>query len=298
MRRRRGQPVHGWIILDKPVGVGSTPAVAQVRRAFDAQKAGHGGTLDPLASGILPIALGEATKTVPYVMDGKKTYRFTVRFGEERTTDDAEGTCVEVSPQRPSRQDIDAVLPAFIGTIYQVPPQFSALRVDGKRSYERARQGEDVTLTPRPVWVESLSLETVDSSDEATFCVTTGKGFYVRALARDMGRRLGCFGYISALRRCACGPFSEEDAISLDKLQQLGHSSALLDALLPTASALDDIPAIAVSDDDAFRLSKGQMIPCHGPEGCAVVRAMKGDQVVALVRICDGAAHPFRVLNA
>ena len=297
MKRRRGRPVHGWVVVDKPINMGSTPAVGQVRRLFDAQKAGHGGTLDPLASGILPVALGEATKTVPYVMEGKKIYQFTVRFGEERTTDDAEGACVARSPQRPSRENIEEILPAFVGAIQQVPPQFSALRVEGQRSYDLARRGTGVALPPRSVQIDSLSLESMSSPNEATFRVTTGKGVYVRALARDMGRRLGCFGYVSYLRRCACGPFSEQDAISLDKLHQLGHSPALLNALLPVASALDDIPAVAINDEEMARLSKGQVISCHEPEEGLVIRAMHGDRVVALVKVRDGVAHPFRVLN-
>jgi len=253
-RRRRGQKVDGWVVLDKPAGMTSTQAVGAVRRIFDAAKAGHGGTLDPLATGLLPIALGEATKTVPYVMAGMKTYRFTLRFGEARSTDDAEGEVVATSAARPSDAEIRAALPAFVGRIRQRPPSFSALKVGGQRAYDLARAGEAVELAPREILIERFELIERPDADHAVFEVRSGKGAYMRSLARDLAEALGTVGYVAALRRVAVGPFLEADAISLDSLRALGHIPAASRHLLPVATALDDIPALAVTDSEASRL--------------------------------------------
>src|SRR5438552_4415688 len=220
VRKRERRDVHGWIVLDKPVGMTSTHAVGVVKHLFQAKRAGHAGTLDPLASGCLPIALGEATKTVPFVMDGRKTYRFTVRWGEERDTDDAEGRVVETSSARPTADHIRALLPRFTGTIAQVPPRFSAIKVDGERAYDLAREGETVELAPRPVDIHRLELVETPDPDHTVLEAECGKGTYVRSLARDMGRALGCLGHVSALRRTSVGPFQEDDAVVLDRLRQ------------------------------------------------------------------------------
>ena len=308
-RTRRGIPVHGWVAVDKPEGITSTAVVARVRRAFGAQKAGHGGTLDPLASGILPVALGEATKTVPYVMDGRKVYRFTVHFGEERSTDDREGEVTATSAYRPSCVELEAALPAFVGTIEQVPPRFSAIRLDGRRAYDLARGGVDVELKARSVRVDSFVLESWDGADSATFRVETGKGVYVRSLARDLARSVGSVGHVSMLRRCQCGPFSESNAISLDKLDELGHSPGPVGFLLSVTTALDDIPVLALTEEEARRLSSGlpvDLLPVlartgDGPDGihasASVAYAMQEDRPVAIVRIEDGVIRPVRVMN-
>ena len=223
-RRKKGNPVHGWVILDKPLNMTSTQAVGAVRRAFNAQKAGHAGTLDPLATGILPIALGEATKTVPFAVDGQKAYRFTVRWGAETTTDDTEGPVVKSSEARPSRAGIEALLPRFHGEIQQVPPAFSAIKIAGERAYDLARDGEEFILEARTVVIERLAL--VEHIDDATsvFEAECGKGTYVRAIARDMGRMLGCFGHVIALRRTRVGPFHEANAVTLDAIQAAAQS--------------------------------------------------------------------------
>src|SRR5438874_3096119 len=218
-RRREKHDISGWIVLDKPVGMTSTHAVSIVKRLFAAKRAGHAGTLDPLASGCLPIALGEATKTVPYVMEGRKTYQFTVRWGEERDTDDAEGRVIETQAKRPAEQEIHALLPRFTGRIAQVPPRFSAVKIEGERAYDLARNGEDVELVERPVDIHRLELIEIAGADHALFAAECGKGTYVRSLARDMGRALGCLGHVSALRRTSVGPFTETDAVGIDRLR-------------------------------------------------------------------------------
>ena len=219
-RKREKQDVHGWVIVDKPVGMTSTQAVGMVKRLFCARRAGHAGTLDPLASGCLPIALGEATKTVPFVMEGNKSYRFTVRWGEERDTDDAEGRVIETSAARPDAAAISALLPRFVGTIAQVPPRFSAVKIEGERAYDLARDGEVVELDARPVEIHRLELLETPDADHAVLAAECGKGTYVRALARDIGRALGCFGHVAALRRTAVGPFTEDIATALATLQE------------------------------------------------------------------------------
>jgi len=305
-RRARGRPIHGWLNLDKPSGISSAQAVAAVRRATGAAKLGHAGTLDPFATGVLPIALGEATKTVPYVVEAAKAYRFTVRWGEARTTDDPEGEVAEMSDVRPDAQAIAAALPAFVGEIDQVPPAFSAVKVAGKRAYAMARAGEAVELAPRRVRIDTFELVEVADADHAVFTVACGRGAYVRSLARDLARELGTVGHLSRLRRTAVGRFHIEDAISLEKLQQVGHIAVAGPPLIPISTALDDIPALALRDDEADRLRQGQAVPVLRPADRArieavgddgVVLAIAGDLPVALVRVDGIQIRPLRVLN-
>ncbi|MEZ5668413.1 MAG: tRNA pseudouridine(55) synthase TruB [Alphaproteobacteria bacterium] len=319
-RRRKGQAVHGWLIVDKEPGVTSTAVVGRARRLLDAAKAGHGGTLDPLATGLLPIAFGEATKTVQFVMDGAKTYRFRIRWGERRDTEDAEGAVLETSDRRPDEAAIRAALPGFLGTIAQVPPRYSAIKVDGERAYDLARAEEAFTLHARPVTVQRLELVGVPDADTAELEVDCGKGFYVRALARDLATALGCLGHVAALRRLRVGPFTERDAISLSDIEALGHSAARLEHVMPVKTALDDIPALAVTDMEAERLRRGQAVQvlrtvdlntirdlCDGDLVCALA----GDTPIAIARLDFGPQHtafaarfgpvtqihPVRVLN-
>ena len=304
-RKREKRDVHGWVVLDKPVGMTSTHAVAVVKRLFTAKRAGHAGTLDPLASGILPLALGEATKTVPFVMDGRKRYRFTVRWGEERDTDDAEGKVVGTSDARPSADAINASLPAFTGTIAQVPPKFSAIKIEGERAYDLARNGQDVVLEARPVDIHGLTLMEMPDADTSVFEAECGKGTYVRALARDIGRVLGCLGHVSALRRTQVGPFGDDDMISLEQLEALCHRVAagegsLADALLPVETALDDIPALAVNRADAARLQRGQAVLLRGrdaPIFRGTVHVTTSGELIALAEVDRGEIIPKRVFN-
>jgi len=297
--------VHGWVVLDKPVGMTSTHAVAVIKRLFSAKRAGHAGTLDPLASGCLPIALGEATKTVPFVVDGRKTYIFTVRWGEERDTDDAEGRVVNASESRPEHGAITALLPRFTGTIEQVPPRFSAIKIEGERAYDLAREGESVEITPRAVTIDRLELTDRPNADHAVFAAECGKGTYVRALARDIGRALGSFGHVSALRRSRVSPFIETDMISLERLEALCHRAAagegnLADMLLPVETALDDIPALAVSPADAARLNRGQAVLLRGRDAAVIrgtVQVASGGQLVAIAEINRGDIVPKRVFK-
>ena len=303
--RREKHDVHGWVLLDKPVGMTSTQAVGAIKRLFKCKRAGHAGTLDPLASGCLPIALGEATKTVPFVMDGRKIYRFTVRWGEQRDTDDADGRVTATSDQRPERAAIEALLPRYTGAISQVPPQFSALKVDGERAYDLARDGETVDLAARPVEIHKLELIAMPDADTAEFQAECGKGTYVRSLARDIGGELGCFGHIKALRRAAVGPFSENDLISLEQLTSMCHRAAagegsLADAILPVETALDDIPALAVSRADAARLHQGQAVLLRGrdaPIFRGTVYVTVSGHLVALAEVDRGEIVPKRVFN-
>jgi tRNA pseudouridine55 synthase len=305
-RKRRGRPVHGWIIIDKPLGLSSSAAVGKVKRLLDAQKAGHGGTLDPLATGVLPIALGEATKTMNYVMDGHKAYRFTVRWGAATKTDDGEGDIVEVSDHRPGADDIEKILPAFTGEIDQVPPAYSAIKVDGKRAYALARKDEHVELEARRVFVEALALVRMIDEDHAEFEMTCGKGTYVRSLGRDMARKLGTVGHITALRRTAVGPFFEDCAISLDYLEGLGHIAPDSEPILPIETVLDDIPALALTEEEARKLRHGQAvsilpvlsrIPEIDISQGDIVSAMSGGRLVALAELKGGEIRPFRVMN-
>jgi tRNA pseudouridine55 synthase len=297
--------VHGWVVLDKPIGMTSTHAVAVIKRLFAAKRAGHAGTLDPLASGCLPIALGEATKTVPFVVDGRKTYLFTVRWGEERDTDDAEGRVASTSESRPDRAAIQALLPRFIGTIEQVPPRFSAVKIDGERAYDLAREGETIEIAPRAVTIHRLDLVETPDPDHAVLAAECGKGTYVRALARDLGRALGAFGHVCALRRNRVGPFAEDDMISLERLESLCHRAAagegnLADMLLPIETALDDIPALAVSPADAARLQRGQAVLMRGRDAAVfrgMVQVASSGQLVAIAEVDRGEIVPKRVFN-
>jgi len=297
--KRPKNKVDGWVVLDKPLGLGSTQAVGKVRWLFAAEKAGHGGTLDPLATGVLPIALGEATKTVPFIMDGHKEYRFTLRFGEARATDDGEGDVTATSDVRPIDEAIRTALGRFIGDIEQMPPAFSALKIGGQRAYDLARAGEPVELKPRTVTIDRLELLARPDADHADFVVGCGKGTYIRSLGRDLARALGTVGHLSALRRTAVGPFREEAAISLPKLEALGHIPPLLGALVPVATALDDIPALALTGTQADRLRHGQpvLLTRDAPPSGTLVRAETGSKLVALVRSDGMALQPVRVFN-
>jgi tRNA pseudouridine55 synthase len=304
MSRKRGRPVHGWVILDKPLGMTSTQAVGKIRWLFGAEKAGHGGTLDPLATGLLPIALGEATKTVSYAMDGRKIYRFTVAWGAERSTDDLEGEVVERSDQRPSRQDIESILSKFIGEIQQVPPVFSAIKVEGARAYDLARGGAEVQLESRPVVIEDLRLVDVADGVSATFEVACGKGTYVRSLARDMGRMLGCLGHVTMLRRVAVGPFAEMDMIPLEKLEELSHKApggnAMDGVLRPIETVLDGIPALAMDEQQAQRLKQGQSVLLRGanaPIALEAVLITSGGTPLGIGTVEQGTLKPKRLFN-
>jgi len=302
-RRKKGDKVDGWINLDKPLELGSTQAVGKIRRLYNAQKVGHAGTLYPLATGILPIALGEATKTIPYIQDALKTYEFTVAWGEQRSTDDREGEVIASSDVRPTAEAIQAAIPDYIGDIEQTPPQFSAIKIDGQRAYDLARAGEKVEIKPRQVYVESLELREA-RTDEADFCMVCGKGTYVRSLARDIALQLGSFGYVSALRRTAVGSFTEESAISLAKLQEMFDKGGLDEALQPIDSALDDILALPISISEAALIRNGQALSFisradfHRLDGLdAEVLAVANDKPVAIVEIEGPKVKPIRVFN-
>jgi tRNA pseudouridine55 synthase len=303
-RRRRGLPVSGWLILDKPQGMTSTQAVTKVRRLFDAAKAGHAGTLDPLATGVLPIALGEATKTVPFAVEGLKTYRFTVRFGAETDSDDAEGTVVTESAARPETEAIEAMLPRFTGEISQVPPRFSALKVDGARAYDLARDKEEFELAPRVVSIKRLALIARPDPDHCQLEAECGKGTYVRALARDLGRALGSCAHVEALRRTRVGGFGEEDAVTLAELEAVKDNAtehdALTRALKPIESALGDIPALALSLSDAARLRQGQPVLLRGrdaPIFTGTAYATSRGMLVAVGEMEAGEFRPKRIFN-
>ncbi len=292
--------VDGWLILDKPTGMTSTHAVARAKRLFNAKKAGHAGTLDPLATGCLPIAFGEATKTVPYAMDGRKTYLFTVRWGEETDTDDSEGRVVETSAMRPEPDAIRALLPRFTGVISQVPPRYSAIKIAGERAYDLAREGETVELEAREIEVHGLELVAMPDADTAQFSAECGKGTYVRALARDMGRMLGCFGHVIALRRTSVGPFKAEHMVRLEDLEALEAAPAPDEALLPVETALDEIPSVSISRSDAARLMRGQPVLLRGrdaPVFSGTVSVRAGSQLVALADIEGAELHPKRVFR-
>lgn len=310
-RRKKGDVVNGWVVVDKPSGLGSTKVVAIVRHVFNAQKAGHAGTLDPMASGILAVALGEATKTVPYVMDDEKIYRFTAAWGAFTDTDDADGTVVSASDARPSREAIEAAIPRFVGEIEQVPPAFSAIKVEGERAYDIARDGETPDLAARTVVIESAKLVNMPDADHAEFEMTCGKGTYVRAWVRDLARALGCCGHVSALRRIKSGPFAEKDAIALETLEGFMHSPAAFEHLRPIATALDGIPAVAVSGPDAVRLHSGNPVMVRATQFAALTAAADGDDLQGLTVFCTGpdgepvaltefeagTLRPFRVFN-
>ena len=306
-RRKKGEIVNGWVCLDKPFGMGSTEAVSKVRRLFDAQKAGHAGTLDPLASGILPIALGEATKTVPFMMEAQKVYRFTLNWGISTDSLDREGEITGRSDVRPDVEAVRAALPAFVGEIDQVPPQFSAIKVDGQRAYDLAREGTDFELASRRVMIHEATVSDAPDVDHVELTIRTGKGVYVRSLARDLAAVLGAEGHVSALRRERVGPFSTENAVTLDFLTDLVHRNAASEGLLPVATALDDIPGLAVTDQDAFSLRQGRpivLLPRQVEtlkgrlrDGSRTVSAFQGQTLVALGQLRAGRLEPDRVFN-
>lgn len=298
--------VSGWLVIDKPAGVSSAAVVARVRRACGMAKAGHGGTLDPLATGVLPVALGEATKTVSYVVEGVKRYRFAICWGEQRSTDDAEGGVVATSDVRPDAAAITAVLPRFIGEIQQVPPTYSAVKVAGRRAYALARAEVGVTLEPRQVSIFGIELEAMPDPDHAVFLVTSGKGVYMRALARDMALALGTRGYIADLRRLTVGPFSEEQAITLEQLDAMEHSGSIAEALLSVGVALADIPALHLTAAEARSLQHGRPIAVlpvasrsslQNVAAGAVFCAIADGKPIALAEIRGGEVRPLRVLN-
>jgi len=304
-RKKKGRAVSGWLILDKPEDFGSTEAVSKIKWLYKAQKAGHAGTLDPLASGMLPIALGDATKTVPYVMDGRKIYEFTVTWGEERTTDDLEGPVTRMSDLRPDRAAVEAILPAYRGVIEQVPPQFSAVKIDGARAYDLAREGEAIAIPAREVEIHRLTLLGCPDESSAVFEVECGKGTYVRALARDFGRDLGCFGHVAKLRRTCVVPFGEEDMVPLSRLVALEEIEddeerlAELDALLiDTGEALATLPHVAVNDDQARRLRMGNAVILRGRDAPLAedeAFATAHGRLVAIGEIGQGEFRPKRV---
>jgi tRNA pseudouridine55 synthase len=323
-RRKRGNTVNGWFILDKPIGMTSTQAVGAVRRAFDAQKAGHAGTLDPLATGILPIALGEATKTVPFAVDGDKAYRFTVAWGAETTTDDVEGPVTKSSETRPKRADIEALLPQFHGQIEQTPPQFSAIKIDGERAYDLARSGETVELKSRIVTVHALRIVEM-TADSTVFEAECGKGTYVRAIARDLGRLLGCYGHVTTLRRTRVGAFTEARAVPLTVLRLAAfgtaegppqtprdlpqdqrpppapvNHAAVKELLEPVEAALEEITGIVVTSADASQLYQGKSLILRGqgaPMADGPAYAMSKGKLVALGDLEKGQLHPTRVFK-
>lgn len=305
-RKPRGRPLDGWLIIDKPPGLTSTDVVNRVRRALDARKAGHGGTLDPLATGVLPVAFGAATKTVPYVMDGTKLYRFTLRFGEARETDDADGKITATTDDRPPDNRIGAALRQFLGDIMQIPPAFSAVKVAGERAYDMAREGRAPVLEPRPARVDRFELIDRPDRDHAVFEVASGKGVYMRSLARDLALACGTLGHVAALRRLRVGPFTEDQAIPLDKVRPTDDTApASPDLLLPVATALADIPALALTEVEASDLRHGRAISLVAllgripgsadPQG-GLVRAMAGGRVIGLARLEDGMLKSERVL--
>jgi len=310
-KKKKGDAVHGWVVLDQPSGITSTQAVAQVRRIFNAQKAGHAGTLDPLATGILAIALGEATKTVPFAQDAAKIYRFTATWGESRDSDDSEGKVTATSDMRPTQAAIEAMLPSFTGALTQVPPAYSAIKVQGERAYDLAREGKEPDLQPRPVMVHEARLVEAETG-QAVFEILCGKGTYVRSWVRDIARALGTLGYVSQLRRTRIGGFLEKDAVGLETLTPLLHSPAAFAYLKPISTALDGIPALAVTGSDAARIRSGNPILIRanlfarmkdgfaddgGLQGQTVFLTEEAGAPVALAEIAEGELRPFRVFQ-
>jgi len=298
-RKRKGRAVSGWLVVDKPAGITSTSVVAKVRWAFDAAKAGHAGTLDPAATGVLAIALGEATKTVPYITDALKCYRFLVRFGASTTTDDAEGSVTETSDARPADDAIAAALGAFRGEIMQTPPQFSAVKIDGERAYDLAREGETFEIAARPLWVESLEFIARPDPDHVELEMVCGKGGYVRAIARDLGAALGCLGHVQWLRRIWSGPFDADQGISLATLDELAKTEALDAWLHPLEKGLADLPELPCTPEGAARLKNGNpgmviaSTVAYGDEAWASYQG----RAVAIGIYKAGELHPSRVFN-
>jgi len=305
-RRRKGEPVSGWICLDKPIDLGSTQAVGRVRRAFNAQKAGHAGTLDPLATGILPIALGEATKTVPFLMEADKAYSFTIQWGVETASFDREGAVTATSDVRPGLDAVAEALKAFVGEIDQIPPDFSAVRVDGQRAYDLAREGVELDLKSRRVVIRNARVAGANGPDQVDIEIECGKGTYVRAIVRDLAAALGARGHVSTLRRTRVGPFTEATATGLEVLEEMCHRGAALEVLLPVETALDDIPELAVTTEDAFRLTQGRSIVLLPRQvetlkarlsASRTVSARHGTRIVALCEMRAGRLNPTRVFN-
>jgi tRNA pseudouridine55 synthase len=298
--RQERRDVHGWLVLDKPVGMTSTHAVSAIKRLFQARRAGHAGTLDPLASGVLPIALGEATKTVPFVMEGRKIYVFTIRWGEERDTDDAEGRVTASSRERPSAESIRALLPRFTGTIEQVPPRFSALKIAGERAYDIARDGEIPQIAARAVEIYRLEFLAMPDPDHTILAAECGKGTYIRALARDTGRSLGCYGHVAALRRTGVGPFHESNAVGLEALQQQAQAGGLGAFLLPVEVGLTGLPTLQVNLADAGRLARGQAVLLRGRDAPVLrgwISVLAQGMLVALAEMDKGELRPRRIFN-
>ena len=305
-RRPKRTDLNGWIVIDKPAGMTSTDVCNRIKRLSGGAKIGHGGALDPLATGVLPVALGQATKTVSWVMEGSKVYRFALRWGESRDTDDADGKIVETSTVRPDDDAIRRALPAFTGQIMQAPPQYSAVKVGGKRAYNLARADEAPDLPPRPVEVMDLQLERRLDDDSAEFTAETGKGVYVRAIARDLAAALGTVGHVFALRRLRVGPFRVEDAITLEELETLAHIGSESVFLLPTDRSLADIPALSVSEQEAAALRNGQALRLFstgdlsriaGFHDGMTIRARMGEVLIAVARYESGTVRPVRVVN-
>lgn len=300
-RIKKGRLISGWIILDKPLEMGSTDCVSKIKWLYKAQKAGHAGTLDPLATGMLPIALGEATKTVPYVMDGQKTYRFAVTWGAETNTDDLEGEITNKSEKRPCEAEIRALLPSYTGDIQQVPPAYSAVKINGERAYKLARDGQEVEIEPRTVEIERFDLVEIRDANTAVFEVDCGKGTYVRALARDMGRDLGCYGHISELRRTAVDPFNEDDLVPLADLVTLeGDLEALDREVLATGIALEHLPEMPVTKDQAQRIRSGNPVLLRGRDAIAFADeacATFGKDLIAIGTVEKGSFMPRRVFK-
>ncbi len=310
-RRPKGEKVDGWLILDKPAGLTSTDCVTRAKRLFNAQKAGHAGTLDPMATGILAIAFGEATKTVPYAMDAEKTYRFTGRWGASTATDDAEGPVTATSDARPAPDAVLAALPAFLGWTQQTPPAFSAVKVGGERAYDLARDGEQVELKSRPAFIRRLEIVETRGADETVFEMTCGKGVYVRAFVRDIALRLGALAHVTELRRLAVGAFTIPKSISLAALSELTYSDAANLHLHPVETALDDIPALAIGEADVAKIRSGQAAPVRGPafstaeallqdageDPPVVLLKSSSGKPVAMAELKLGSFHPLRVFN-
>ena len=306
--KRKKNAINGWLVLDKPYGITSNEALGKIKRIFSPQKVGHAGTLDPRASGLLPVAFGEATKTVPFVMDGRKVYRFEVTWGAETNTDDTEGEVVATSDRRPDASDISAVLDDFVGTIMQVPPKFSAIKVAGERAYDLARDGEEVELEARPIDVHRLDLVDCPDENRAVFEAECGKGTYVRALARDLGRRLGTCGHVTELRRLLVGPFGEEDLVEFDELvdaaeeleEETGVDALVSEFILPVRDAMEALVEVPVSLDDAAKIRKGMAVLLRGrdaPLNTEVAFASHADVPVAIGSIDKGRFQPSRVFH-
>lgn len=298
-RKRKGRAISGWLVIDKPAGITSTAVVNKVRWALQAQKAGHAGTLDPAATGVLAIALGEATKTVPYITDALKCYRFMVRLGQATTTDDAEGAVIDTREQRPDDAAIEAALGAFRGEIEQVPPQFSAVKVDGERAYDIARAGDEMDLAARPLWVERLDIVARPDADHVELEMVCGKGGYVRSIARDLGAALGCLGHVAWLRRTWSGPFDASDGLGMDQIEAMAHSPELDTHLRPLEQGLADLPELPATPEGAARLRNGNpgMVLSASVEYGEEAWASYQGRAVAVGVYKAGELHPHRVFN-